>query len=123
MSQKHTSGPWAWCFIGDKTNGYIVGTFFDKNNKQLSGQLTDDDIWLDEGASPGDYCDELLIESNEIVGDHEVATCNYANAHLIAAAPDLLKALREIRDAVTWGIGSQIYETAQAAIIKAEPSS
>lgn len=77
---KHTPGPWAWGYISDKNNGYVVGVACDLDGKTVSGCVDRDDI-----------TDQLLYKS--VIGEHEAATCNYADARLIAAAPDLLAAL------------------------------
>ncbi len=100
MTTKHTPGPWAWMPIGEKTNGYVIGTVFDKNDKQLSGYVED----TAEEKRPvkkkfkkfNEYMDEELLYKS-MIGEHEASTCNYANAHLISASPELLDMLKLIQ--------------------------
>ena len=112
---EHTPGPWAWMHVGEQSNGYVVGTAFDRTGKQLSGMIVD----------RYDMADEILYRS--YVGEMEGATCNYADARLIAAAPDLLAELQNIANAKPSGwdeeMRDQFREWAQsrarAAIAKA----
>src|SRR5207253_1640437 len=70
-SSHHTPGPWAWGYIGEKSNGYIVGLACKQDGTMLSGYVDADDIV------------ETLIYKG-VIGEHEAATCNYADARLIA---------------------------------------
>lgn len=62
-----TNGPWCWAQIGEKVNGYILGTGEDESGKPYDGLVEDDD----------ELCEPLLI------GEHEAATCNYHDPALI----------------------------------------
>ena len=110
----HTEGPWSWAYMGEKTNGYVIGVACDLNGKQLAGLIHDRD----------DMVDELLYKY--CVGEHEASTVNYADAKLICAAPELLEALDTIAnkpigdaEATCRDVLSEIVTLARAAISKA----
>lgn len=89
-----------------------------KTNKVLSGKHTPGPWTVIDGANG-----HSLIISNK--GEHIVDACylndNYANASLIASAPELLGALRALLDMVTDNRthGKEVLEAANA-IAKAE---
>mgnify|MGYP001560868222 CR=1 FL=1 len=84
--EKATKGPWSWFDISDKGNGYIIGTAFDERGRQLCGRIPDD-LFFDE--------EKLRIGAQ--IGEHEAATCDYADADFIAHAPDdIAFLLREV---------------------------
>jgi len=86
-AEKATEGPWAWTHIGEKCNGYIVGTIWDKDDKQIEGHVPDEDF----------YEDEVVLRSADM-GEHEAATCNYNDPAFIAhSRTDIPKLLAEVR--------------------------
>lgn len=101
MTQKHTQGPFK---IG-ATRHTPDGTF-----TQILG-APEDGI---------EHNRHLIAEVLQFSGDYEAE--GQANAALIAAAPDLLEALKLVEDLVRNGnfIGSEDLEKFQAAISKAE---
>lgn len=91
MKQNHTPGPW-----------------FAKE-------------WISKDEYGSEHCrgwqithDGYLLPMGDMEGDYDEAT---ANAHLIAAAPDLLDALEDCCKALS--VKSPEYKAAQAAIAKA----
>jgi hypothetical protein len=71
---KCTKGPVAWAHIGEKTNGYVVGTICDEEGNALSG-FVDWDQFVDE---------EILTCTP--IGDKEASVCRYEDAELICEA-------------------------------------
>ena len=108
----HTPGPWAWAHTSDKDNGYVVGLACDIHGEPLTGLVDFDDL-----------PDELLC-SFCAIGEHEAATCNYADAHLMAAAPELLAALKDLAKSHADGgyvqIDDELTKAMNTAIAKAE---
>jgi hypothetical protein len=100
---KHTPGPWILCFQDDDAEpsaGVVFAT------EQLVGGRIPSTNWDDAVA----YCGRNHL-------NHEV----YANARLIAAAPELLEALRDIvAKADRLGHDSPELGKARAAIAKTE---
>jgi len=88
-----TPGPWSWCHVGEKTNGYVVGAGYDSKGNALSG------FTEDEYAIP----DEIL-QRFRLVGDHEESAVNYEDAAFIVAArdalPQLIELVPELKEAV-----------------------
>jgi hypothetical protein len=81
-----TPGPWSWDFIGEKTNGYVIGIACDEEGNQLSGHLEDhrsedDPMMLDD------------LVYHQSIGEYEASTCNYKDPELIAAAPTIIAEL------------------------------
>jgi len=79
----------------------------------------DGDVW------DYDYAEEapwLIGKDNQIILKGEIDCANKANAHLIAAAPDLYEAIKELlyalQDDDNWRT-SGVYEDAEAALAKA----
>lgn len=70
----HTPGPWEWKHPFNWEGSYI-----------LLG--ADGTVVCDDGSAYGEYSREIDPEGDE---------CNQANARLIAAAPELLAALKKI---------------------------
>lgn len=91
--RKYTPGPWT---VEETDETYWIGTA--RANTHKVGEVI---IGMDHGP----YTDEAEARI-------------LANAHLIAAAPDLLEALQAIVRRVA--LVSPYYEMAQAAIAKAE---
>jgi hypothetical protein len=108
MTTQHTPGPWIFGirnFDDDCKSGFVEKPF--------------------DYVSPGYYDNAGIfgIDGTEIVGCDEYSIFNNpADARLIAAAPDLLEALKEMldnhEDACT-GYGEGAAEKARAAITKA----
>ena len=94
MSAKHTPGPWSFGYGMTQEHGYVLGV----------GVNTKPDWTVVCAVSrPGD-----------------VNAIDEANARLIAAAPDLLEALKAIADAADEKrVTAEHYEVARAAIAKA----
>jgi len=79
----------------------------------------DGDVW------DYDYAEEapwLIGKDNQIIIKGEIDCANKANAHLIAAAPDLYEAIKELlyalQDDDNWRT-SGVYEDAENALAKA----
>lgn len=85
--------------------------------------------WIYAGNTTMSIKDPIFYHANVICGGKRVAMVAgigvneaMANAHLIAAAPDLLLALKRIKTYRKWlkmSGGMDIYEIAKAAIAKA----
>ena len=82
----HTPGPWAWEWIAEKSNEWAVGQAWREDGTPISGQIVE-----------GEWLEDTIIE-RRLIGMNESGHANAADAHLIAAAPDLLAALKVIRD-------------------------
>ena len=80
--------PWAWSYIGEKTNGYIIGKAWDQNGNDVAGHVSDDDLHERIGEAMG------LIQ-------HEAATCNYANARGIAFLKNVWPKVRDVLEKTT----------------------
>jgi len=93
LAEKATPGPWAWVPVGEKVNGYQIGTIFDKDGKPLSG-------YVDECDVDGNILDEELLYKY-MIGEVEAAVCNYCDADFIAASreavPKLIAAVRRLQ--------------------------
>lgn len=104
MSAQHTPGPWT-ALVDQMRHGRRYGP-----RMALVTTNTGESVAIDCTGSGKDF-DESA-----------------ANARLIAAAPDLLEALRPFADLDTstpselWAIRSELCEAARAAIAKAEGS-
>lgn len=95
MEAKHTPGPWKVC-VGNA--GSIFG---DLNNEKHNG----DNPYIGEVAGIG--------------VDKDIVECT-ANAHLIAAAPDMFEVVKELYDeAIVDGIKGPIFTKLEAAYLKA----
>ena len=81
-----TPGPWAWSYIGEKVNGYVIGGACDVDGKPLTG-------CVDEADLP----DQVLYKSS--VGEHEAATCNYADPAAIVTFVNHAAALLDVVEA------------------------
>lgn len=110
---KHTPGPWEWfgtrCgnfHIGTPDRGHLVVMDF----VRLSTQCAQPRFARWEGENRGRFGGVMVKASDMLVADHP-------DARLIAAAPDLLAALKGIMDAPD-SIGCM--KAAQEAIAKAE---
>jgi|688.fasta_scaffold852612_2 hypothetical protein len=98
---EHTPGPW---MIDDLADGKHMADQVENNRDWLAVEVADDDI-----------------------GGH-VAYCHYRNAPLIAAAPEMLAALKKCKQALKNYIDSgydededqEAYTAAMAALRKAE---
>ena len=110
---KHTPGPW----IGVDNNG--------KFNSDHSWTAEDDGACCSEAAPiwAGDRVVALVVHSSDLLSlrSHPSVT---ANAHLIAAAPDLLEALKKCASVCAGETMSKsglisALESARAAIAKA----
>lgn len=80
-------------------------------------------VYVDDKRAGKHLGEDLPLRVATIHGEHLTREEEKANARLIAAAPDLLTALREIREACCSGEGNlpaADIERAQAAIEKAE---
>lgn len=99
MTTKHTPGPWEIQQLETNRNGYDWPTFAVR--------------------SPQNVC---LAVVGDV--DRHHAEQHPANARLIAAAPDLLAALIELRDSYPWSanrtVGGELWSQVNAAIAKAE---
>lgn len=82
--QKHTPGPW---IVNEADNGGEVANIFSDNPEHDGAYVCA--VWSDESATGNDGADE---ETPQYVTDAEAN----ANAALIAAAPDMLEALRDM---------------------------
>lgn len=117
--QKHTTGPWKPC----------------RSHEMFDGPMYDiePDEAADYDAKP--YVRIVAAGDEYVAAAHDLFEFNPANAHLIAAAPDLLAALREcelqLREYVEYHHRTQggcsvdiesAWESARAAIAKAEGS-
>jgi hypothetical protein len=107
LCERATEAPWAWSYIGEKVNGYVIGIGVHLDGTIASGFEEDRD----------DITDGLL-ECMEI-GNHEAATCNYADPDFIVAArsalPRLLDALgaaneRRASDSTQDNLGRVAYQ-------------
>lgn len=74
---KATPGPWCWGYIGEKTNGYIIGTACDEDGKPFEGNVPE--FYANGG--------EVILHSPSMIGEHEASTVRYGDASLIAHAP------------------------------------
>jgi hypothetical protein len=91
MSGQHTPGPWEW----------------------------DDTVWSYDPEQQAPWLIQAGGRMDRVLGGQ--ITCNEADARLIAAAPELLDALKEmVRMAETEGWEG--FEKAKAAIAKASPT-
>lgn len=100
MTAKHTPGPWA-----------VLPEEADKDYLRIRGTRLGCRYKVANVHMP------RLWESHDVLRDHENAE-SWANARLIAAAPELLEALQFVMTA----FGEQLstaFEQAQAAIAKA----
>lgn len=81
-----TKGPWSWGYIGEKSNGYVVGLSCKEDGTPLAGLVEERE----------DMVDQILYQGQ--IGEHEAATCNYADPAFIAHArtdlPRLVQGLR-----------------------------
>jgi hypothetical protein len=83
-----TPGRWAWEYIGEKVNGYVIGLAFDKDGKEISGLITDD---------PDAMTDPIV--RRYLIGEHEASTCNYGDPEFVAHAPqDILDLLAHVEE-------------------------
>lgn len=106
----HTPGPWQ------------VSRFVDKPQYKYADKLQREQWSLDERfivRGPG------LVGSPECNPVAKVVTCNDADVCLIASAPNLLEALKRVRDRLVKGHGAASFASAEfewleAAIAKAE---
>lgn len=87
---KATAGPWCWESTGEKSNEYVIGVGYDKNNKTISGDLK---------LAKGFMDDEVLRTT--MIGANEHGNASFADAKFISQArtdlPALVKELRAAR--------------------------
>ena len=113
----HTPGPWAIKTNGNHSDGHSGVTVYAKCNGR---DQTCAEIY------PGNWHDNyggIGWDGEEF----EPGTDQEANARLIAAAPELLAALRAfmaiedsaLKDALDWNLHASLFNAAEAAIAKA----
>lgn len=110
MQMKHTEGPWD-CWDMDETGWHVFASKFN------------------EGGIRKQHCDRSIAQvrsgrsnADKVANYHE----GVANAHLIAAAPEMLAVLKEIFTSLGDGgylpsCGKPISDRARAVIAKASP--
>lgn len=109
MSAKHTPGP--WIISGVSINDGSISVSY-AEYRIVIAQVTN-------AASFGDFV-SAAIKGRHDFGAPDTAATQWANARLIAAAPDMLAALKV---ALTWSDADWVgHETVTAAIAKAEGS-
>jgi len=142
---KHTPGPWAW--YGSTSSNSIYLATVDRGRQWVMGFKR----WGFRGAQPDFSVNHIMTPASELVlfdvakdvkGDaaakqegsgvyrRDFSVIDHPDARLIAAAPDLLEALKEIakgegafsRDQLTHATNTieAMKEIARAAIAKAE---
>jgi hypothetical protein len=109
---RHTQGPWAWEWIAEKSNEWAVGQAFREDGTPISGQI-----------QKGEWIEDVVIE-RRLIGMNESGHANAADAHLIAAAPEMYEALQAMLTLAPDPLGGVTYrairERALAALAKAE---
>lgn len=80
----YTPGPWAWEWVAEKSNEWAVGQAWREDGTPISGQIQE-----------GEWLEDTIIE-RRLIGMNESGHANAADARLIAAAPDLYEALKEL---------------------------
>lgn len=111
MDAKHTPGPWEVTGISQDTGSVSIG------QRDLRIVIAD----VTNAASFGDMLEGAMRRGGGRL-DHRDARTQLSNARLIAAAPDMLEALRAIRKEArkTKPDPDEIWTLAQDAIAKAE---
>jgi hypothetical protein len=129
---KHTPGPWRWEVNMNSKTIQLCG-----GKPQYDLTIMDFSRWGMNGARPRvlDYADHMLLREAEdyrviIPGREHHASwfqgIDHPDMNLIAAAPDLLEALKAMVDAYAPGFhttGDTAYNLARDAIAKAEGQS
>jgi hypothetical protein len=120
----HTPGPWQW-FGNTKNNDVYLSTV--RGGRQFVMQFC---RWGMASAQPEFQVDRRMVKSSTLVKYErhyraDFIGIDHPDAHLIAAAPELLEALRAVvrsahPSAVDHPTMYQAWEQAAAAIAKAE---
>lgn len=92
LAARTQDGPLSWAPIGEKVNGFVIGWACTPDDTPVQGRIEDRD----------DIVDDLVYKGE--LGEHEAATCNYADPDILCwlwnHAPALVAEVRRLREVV-----------------------